>query len=246
MPVVPFIPTIASTVGSIFGGKRATQAAQQRSPEEQQALQGGQAAGSALAGQGTNLFGTGTGMMTTGQQTLAQPTNYYQKLLGGNRALQTQAISAPRGAISDVYRGAERSLEKGGVRGAERDVQQGELSRQRAGQISSLITGVQPSAAQALTGIGQQQVQSGAGIAGQGVGATGQSGNLFAALLGQGAQNRMYARQEGEKAGGGFGSILFDILKGVGSKGGGFTGGIKQTPVKDLLKYLPNQQAGPF
>ena len=224
MPVTPFIPMIASTVGGLIGGKKATQAAQTRSPEEAAALTGAQGAGTALQSQGANLFGTGTGMMTTGQQTLAQPTGYFQKLLGGNRALQSQAIASPRAAISDVYRGAERSLDKGGVRGAERDVQQGELGRQRAGQISSLITGVQPAAAQALTGIGQQQVQSGAGIAGQGASATQAGGNLFANLLGQGAQNRAYGRSEGEKTGTSFGSILFDLLKGVGgkAKSGGF------------------------
>jgi len=211
-PVVPFIPAIGGAIAGVFGGKKATAAAQKRSPEEATALTGGQAAGSALAGQGAGLFGTGTGMVRQGEQTLAQPTSYYQKLLGGNRALASQAVSAPRAAISDVYRGAGRSLEQSGVRGAQRDVAKGELSRQRAGQISSLITGVQPGAADALTGIGQTQVGQGAGMAATGVGATGASGSLFSNLLGQGTENRKYARGEGEKFGAGFGGLIFDLL----------------------------------
>lgn len=200
--IIPFIPTIAGAVGGIFGGKKATSSAMTRSPEEQAALRGGQQAGSTLTGQGT-------GMVTGGQQTLAGPTGYYQKLLSGNRALASQAVAAPRAAISDVYRGAERGLEHSGVRGAARDVASGELARQRAGQMSSLITGVQPLAAEALTGIGQTQTA-------QGVGAVGAGGNIFSRLLDQGTANRQYGRQEGEKFGSGFGGLIFDILNATG------------------------------
>jgi hypothetical protein len=210
--VVPFLPTIGSAIGGRFAGKGATAAAQKRSPEEALSLTGAQGAGSALAGMGRGLYGTGTGMVRQGQTTLAQPTSYYQKLLGGNRALASQAVAAPRTQISDVYRGAERNLEQSGVRGASRDVAKGEIARQRAGQISSLITGVQPGAAGALTSIGENQTTQGAGIAGQGVGATGAAGGLFSGLLGQGTANRQYARGEGEKFGSGFGGLIFDIL----------------------------------
>lgn len=212
MPVVPFIPMIASTVGGMIASKKAQSSAQKRSPEEATALGGAQAAGGASAGQGQNLFGTGTGMVAEGQQTLAQPTGYFQKLLSGNRATMSQAVSQPRAAISDTYRGAERSLEQGGVRGAARDVAKGELGRNRAGQMSSLITGVQPMAAQALTGIGQTQTGQGAGVAGQGVGATGQAGNIFGNLLGPGFENRKYAAGEGEKFGSNVGGLIFDVL----------------------------------
>jgi hypothetical protein len=225
---MPFIPAIGSAIGGIFGGKKATAAAQKRSPEEATALAGGQAAGTALAGQGAGLYGTGTGMVRQGETTLAQPTSYYQRLLSGNRALASQAVAAPRAAISDVYRGAERNLEQGGVRGAARDVAKGEIARSRASQISGLITGVQPGAASALTGIGQGQVGAGAGIASTGVGATGASGSLFANLLPQGMANRQYARGEGEKFGTGFGGLIFDILSGV--KGVKKKGGIPSAP----------------
>lgn len=215
-PLMPFIPAIGGAIGGIIGGKKATSSAMQRSPEEQQALTGAQGAGTALAGQGTGLFNTGTGMVGQGQATVAGPTSYYQKLLGGNRALASQAIAAPRAAISDVYRGAERGLEQGGVRGAQRDVAKAELARGKAGQISSLITGVQPGAAGALTSIGENQTSQGAGLAATGVGATGSSGNIFQNLLGQGTANRKYGRAEGEKFGTGFGGLIFDLLNASG------------------------------
>lgn len=208
MPVVPFLPLVASTVGGIFGGKKATSSAMTRSPEEQQALGGAQGA----AG---NLATTGAGLISQGQQTQAPATNYFDTLLRGNRAQQAQATAAPRAAIGDVYRGAERGLDQAGVRGAQRDVASGELGRQKAGQIASLVTGVQPGAAQALTGIGQAQIGEGAPMLGQ-------SGSLYSNLLGQGTQNRKYGREEGEKTGGAFGGLIFDMLKGVGKgKGGG-------------------------
>jgi hypothetical protein len=223
-PVVPFIPTIAGAIGGIIGGKKETSAAMKRSPEEQQALTGAQGAAGSLGTQGSSLFKSGTGMVQQGQSTLSQPTNYYSKLLSGNRASQSQAVAAPRGAISDTYRGASRSLEQSGVRGASRDQAQSDLSRQRAGQISSLITGVQPAAAGALTSIGENQTSQGAGMASTGVGATASSGNVFANLLNQGNANRQYGRKEGQNFGSGFGGLIFDMLNKTGKGGQGVTG----------------------
>jgi hypothetical protein len=207
MPVVPFIPMIASTVGGIIGGKKAQSAAQQRSPEEQQALGGAQTAA-------TNLNTSGAQLTDTGQDTQRPATSYFDTLLRGNRAQMAGATAAPRAALTDVYRGAGRNLEQSGVRGAQRDVASGELNRQRASQIGSLVTGVQPAAASALTSIGQTQTQ-------QGLGATQAGGSLSANILGQGFQNRKYAREEGEKTGKGIGGLLFDVLKGTKLGGGG-------------------------
>ena len=46
-------------------------------------------------------------------------------------------------------------------------------------------------------------------------------GNIYQNLLTAGAQNREYARGEGEKAGKGIGGFLFDILSGGGNFGFG-------------------------
>jgi hypothetical protein len=219
-PALPYaIKGGAALLGGMLG-KKAQAGAQKRSGEEQISLTGGQGA----AG---NLASTGASMTETGQATQRPATSYYDTLLRGNRAQMAQATAAPRAAITDVYRGAERSVERSGVQGAAKDVQTGELNRQRASQLSSLVTGVQPAAADALTGIGQQQTSTG-------VSASGTAGSIYGGLLGQGAGNRMYAREEGEKAGKGIGGLLFDVAS------GSFGGLGKKKPVLPSRQTVPN------
>lgn len=221
--LAPAMPLIVKGGAALLGGmlgKKAQSSAMKRSPEEQTALTGAQGA----AG---NLATTGAGMTETGQATQRPATSYFDTLLRGNRASMAQATAAPRAAITDVYRGAERGVERSGVQGAARDVQTGELNRQRASQLSSLVTGVQPAAAEALTGIGQQQTS-------QGIGATGNAGSIYGGLLPQGAANRQYAREEGEKAGKGIGGLLFDVAS------GGFSGLAKKKPVLPSRQTVPN------
>lgn len=228
MPVVPFIPTIASTAGSIIGGvlagKKATSSAQKRSPEELKALEGAHGAAGQLMGQSNKLLGFG-------MPYVKQAGDYYSTLLGGNRAAMTQAVAGPRAGITDIYRGAERNLERSNVRGAARDVAQAELGRERAGKVASLVTGVQPFAAEGLANLGLPLIQAGQYGAGQ-------AGSLYGNLLSQGAANRQYAREEGEKASAGFGGLIFDILKGVG--GGGKKSGL--LPGRDIF----NKQTYPM
>lgn len=219
---IPLAIQGASMIGGAIASRRAQKKAMERSPEEAVDVSGAQGAGKQLAGAGTALT-------TTGMETQAPATGYFSSLLRGNRAMQSQAVAAPTAAVRDVYRGAERNLERSGVRGAARDVAKSELGRERASRISSLVTGVQPAAAEALTGIGQQQIN-------QGLGATANAGTLFSNLLPQGFQNRAYARQEGEHAGQQWGSLIFDVLSGtLGSKMGG--GGGKS--------ILPSRQTTP-
>lgn len=209
MPVVPFLPLIASgasALGGAFAAKKAQAAAQKRSPEELAALTGAQGAAGTLSTGGKEA-------LTTGAETQAPATNYFKTLLSGNRAQQSQAVAAPTAAISDIYSGASRNLEQSGVRGAQKDVATADLGRQRAGQIAGLVTGVQPAAANALTSIGQVQQQRGAGM-------TAQAGATYSNLLGQGSINREYARGEGEKAGDRIGSLIFDTIRGVGGSFG--------------------------
>lgn len=228
-PAVPWIAKGASLLGGFLGGKKAQSSAMQRSPEEAASLTG--AAGSAgdLTRSGTGMLRGGMNLLQTGQQTQAPATSYYSTLLRGNRAAQSQAVAAPRAAISDVYGGAEKGLEKSGLRGASRDVAAGELQREKAGKISSLITGVQPGAANALANIGGEQTAQGINFAGQGANAFANSGSIYSNLLGQGFQNRAYGRQEGERASQPIGGFLFDILSGTlgkkFGKGGGVAGG---------------------
>lgn len=203
-PALPWISKGAAIVGGFLGGRKAQSSAQKRSPEEAMAMQGAQGAAGDLSQQGHTLTNTGLPAVNSA-------TNYWQTLLGGNRAAMGVATAAPRAAITDQYRGAERGLERSGVRGGVRDLLKGEMSRDRAGDTARLTTGVQPMAAEQLGTLGSN-------VLGQGTNALGNAGNLWGGLLGEGFRNRVYARQEGEHAGGSLGSMIFDILGGLGGK----------------------------
>lgn len=203
-PAVPWIIKGGSILGGMIAGKKAQSSAMQRSPEEQAALQGAQGAAGTLTTQGQSLIGQGTPM-------LGQAGNYWQTLLQGNRGAMAQATAGPRAALTDIYRGAEKNLERSGVRGATRDVAAAELGRDRAGQIARLTTGIQPQAAQNLAQVGSELLGTGAPMLGQ-------AGSIWGNLLGQGQQNRVYARGEGEKAGKAWGGLIFDILQGTFGK----------------------------
>ena len=192
---------LGSSIAGHFVGKKAQKSAMQRTPEELAALTGATGA----AGQ---LRQTGGELITSGRETLAGPRGYWQKLLGGNRAAMAQAVAGPRAALTDVYRGAERGLERSGVRGAQRDVATAELGRDRASRIAGLTTGVQPFAAQALTDIGGTELGYGAPMLGE-------AGGIFQNLLGMGAANRYYGRGQGKEASEKFGNLLFDMLSGI-------------------------------
>lgn len=229
MPVaVPLIGAAITGVGGLIGKKvqdSTTKAAQQRSPEEIAAMGGENAAAGNLAASGAGLTKSGMQTTATGLGTMAPAASYFSTLLNGNRAAQSQATAAPRGAITDTYRGAEKSLEQSGVRGASADVAKGELARNKAGAISGLITGVQPGAANALTGIGAQQAQIGATQTGQGNQATQGAGSIYGNVLGAGQQNRQNAynigNAEGTKVGNAFGGFAANLMNYYGGKGSG-------------------------
>lgn len=200
----PFVLKAGAAIGGSLFGKFLQGNAQKRSPEESAALGGAQGAAKGLTTQGNNLISQGSPYMQ-------QAGSYWSTLLNGNRAQMSQATAAPRASITDVYRGAESNLERSGVRGAARDVATAELGRDRASKIAGLTTGVQPYAAQQLGSLGGDLTRTGSGLLAS-------SGSIWGNLLGQGYQNRVYARGEGEKGGGAIGSMIFDILSGTFGK----------------------------
>lgn len=236
-PAMPWILQGGAALASGLLGKKSQTSAMQRSPEEKLALGGAQNAaigmqqtGAGLIKSGQGTTGRGVNTIQQGIDTLSGPASYWSRLLGGNRASMAQATAAPRGAITDVYRGAEKGLERSGVRGAQRDVAKSELGRDRAGKIAGLTTGVQPMAAQNLADIGDRYGNMGAVLAGAGTDTTrtgaglqGNAASIFSSLLGQGAANRAYGRQEGENTSRNIGSFLFDMLSGImkNRRGGG-------------------------
>lgn len=208
----PAIGIGSSLLGSWIGSK-STQSAMQRTPEEQRALAGGQREAGFLAKQGTMLTQAGMPAVTGA-------TDYYTALLRGNRAQMGLATAAPRAALTEQYRGAERGLERSGVRGATKELARAELSRDRASRVAGLTTGVQPMAAQALGGLGTT-------LTGQGTAAHYGAGANYAGLLRAGTENRVYGREQGQQAGSAWGSTIFDLLGGGmgGGSGSGSSGG---------------------
>jgi hypothetical protein len=197
-------PAITQGVGAgvgIYAGKKMQQAAQQRSPEEQAALGGAQGVAGQAAGMAGQLYGEG-------RPYLKQAGNYFSTLLGGNRAAMQQAVAGPTAQLTDVYRGAERGLERSGVRGAQRQVAAGDLARDRASKIAGLTTGIQPYAAEQLGKLGSDYLQNAAPLYGT-------AGGVYSNLLGQGARNREYARGEGQKGGEQIGAIIRDAGQAV-------------------------------
>ena len=227
-PAIPAIIKGGAAIGGALLGRKAQSSAQKRSAEEQVDVSGAQNAG-------TGLMQAGAQQVAAGQPAQAKASTYYQTLLRGNRAQQSQAVAAPMAAVTDIYRGAERNLERSNIRGAARDVASAELGRQRASQMASLVTGVQPAAAAALENIGTTQVN-------QGMAGVESGGQLFSQLLPYGQQNRVYARGEGEKAGKAIGGFIFDILGGSFKKGGGGGGLLPSRPTSGPYGFLPSGQ----
>ncbi len=217
MPVVPLVIMAGGAIISHYAAKSAAAQAAKLSPAEQTA-QGGAQTGAA------KLQSSGSAQLDTGAETQKPATNYYDTLLHGNRAEMAGATAAPKAQLTDVYAGAQRNLDQTGVRGAQKDVASADLNKNRAAGIASLVTGVQPAAAGALTSIGQtQQAQGGAMV--------GSSNSTYNQLLGSGAQNRQQANVAGTNAAAAVGSLATSaasIYSGGAAKPpsyGGTTGG---------------------
>lgn len=154
--VIPLVATGISAYGAFKNSKAAGAAGKQ-----QNALLGEQASS---ARQGRTI---GTGLVQAGMPATQSALSYYAKLLQGNRAAMSQATAGANRQITDVYRGAERGLERQGVRGGVQQTALAELSRDRAASIAGLTTGQQGGAANALADIGGQLTQQGmSGISG--------------------------------------------------------------------------------
>jgi hypothetical protein len=181
----PIIAQGAGIVGGIYAGKAMTKSAAQRSPEELAAL-----ANSNKAAAGMN--DAGNEMLSESRPYMRKAGGYYSTLLGGNRAAMQQATAAPRAMLQEQLRGQEGKLATSGIRGAARDVIGGQMSRDNAGKVAGLTTGVQPYAAEQLAKLGTDQAQ----LAGP---MLANAGNIYSNLLGKGFENRKYSREEGAK-----------------------------------------------
>ena len=208
------VPLALSGGQAIFGAiqnHKANKALKAAQAERSGMLTGATGATNSLQQSGNQLTQSGMGAVNPA-------LGYYQTLLGGNRAAMAGATAGARGAITDQYRGAERSIEQSGARGAGADQLRGDLLRDRTSKISGLTTGVQPMAAEALSGIGSNLI-------GQGGNRLQGAGGLWGSLLGNSQRNVGDMQQRADTTGAQFGSSLFDVLGGLSKmkfgKGGG-------------------------
>lgn len=206
---MPAVPAIIGAGGSIVGGllgHKASQQAQQRSPEEQALLNSQTQAINQGRQQSAQMFGSA---MPAINQTLG----YYRALLGGNRAQMGLATAGARGSIADTYKGATRGLVASGVRGGVLDQAKADLARDRTRAIAGLTSGVQPMAAQGLAGTAAPLVSGTIANNAAGLSATN-------ALLGNEMQNRQIGQQAGQQTGAGVGALIADLLSAYGGRGG--------------------------
>lgn len=194
------IPAIGLGISAFSAWKNARAAG--KAGAAQNAMLGEQAASARL---GRN---TGYGMVQAGLPATMSSINYFAKLLQGNRATMQQAVAGPMRQITDTYRGAERGLERQGIRGGVRETAMAELNRDRAANIAGLTTGVQGQAANALADIGSSLTSQGmSGISG----AAGQFGSAASGYGGQATDFRNAQREDMKGIGFSLGE-LFKIL----------------------------------
>jgi hypothetical protein len=198
---IPFIPMAVSGVGGFLAKKFGL-----GGPSKQE-----QALNQQQAGNAAQLNEQGTGMFKYGNPLLQQSTSYYQRLLNGNRAAMTQAVQPEIAGITDTYRGAERGLERSGIRGPARDVASAELTRDRAGKVASLIPNVRPMAAAAVGDAGRFGIQ-------QGQAAQQASSGIYDRLISGGREDRKSQNETQGAFGKTLGTMTADAMKAFGKK----------------------------
>lgn len=132
------------------------------------------------------LQGSGESVYNVGMPAYTQAMNYISTILGPSKAGAARAIGPQAGGISDVYAGAQRSLEASGLRGGALDQVRANLQTQRARDIGNLI----PQAQQAALGTA---VSGGLAGINTGLGANQAAAGLQQNLLQIGQANRQFA-----------------------------------------------------
>lgn len=197
--LAPAMPWIVQGAGALYGYLSNRSASKKANAERGTALAGAQGTADWLGQEGTSLTNQGRGGLGKAQ-------GYWETLMHGNRAQMAQATAAPAGAIRDLYRGAERGIDRAGIRGGSRDMAFADLARERAGKIAGLTTGVQAQAAQGLAETSTPMLAAGTGLR---LGA----GNLWSNLLAQGSARVNQVDANGRANGAAVGQMLSDMMK---------------------------------
>jgi hypothetical protein len=143
-------------------------------------------------------FGLAKQQLGYGNMDLSQAANWYKNLLAGGPAAQ-QATGPYASLLGQAYSGARQGIQAFTPRGGEQNLALAQNYNQQANDIARLYAGMQPLAAQGLTGIGSAYLGSGAQFNPQ--------ASPYAAMAAyqMGGQNAM-------NAGTGFGNLLYNSI----------------------------------
>lgn len=112
--------------------------------------------------QGLNLAGgAGTSLFGQGSSILSQPIQFFQALLSGDPTAIQNALAPTAATIRQQFVAPTQQAQQYTPRGGYGAATQAELPFAEASQIGNAALGLQPAAAQALTGIGTGQEQLG-------------------------------------------------------------------------------------
>jgi hypothetical protein len=181
---LPFISAGIGGAGAIssgIGGKKA-QKKQNELAQQQLGLQRDQ-------------YGTAQKQLGMGNQAIAPAQGYFNALLQGGQAAR-EAVGPYASLISQAGQGTNNAILAGTPRGGEQNLAIAQNRMNTGNQIAGLYKGMQPLAAEGLTGIGSQYLSSGA--------AFNPNPNIGGAFGAYGQQ-----QQNAQQAGQGFGNILY-------------------------------------
>jgi hypothetical protein len=161
----------------------------------------------------------GKKLLGEAESTLKLPTDYWSKLLSGDRTQMMQAEAPEIQNIADLYAQQRKNISMFTPQGGGQTAALTEAPFQQARDVGTLLEKARPQAAAALQSIAQEQ----GALAGQTIGEGLQAGTLslnavadqINALLGKSAQDMPYQAD--------IGSGLYSALFGKGGGGGTYT-----------------------
>lgn len=196
----------AAQVGiAAYGAYRShRQASEQRQKED--------AANKAQQGISSDFMGRGRALLDQGGEALQRSGQYFTRLASGDRGTMAQELAPDVQNVNDVYGGARRSLSRF-LRGPEKDMQLGELERERAGGVARIFRDARPNAVARLLDFGSSTTGMGGGFLERAAGIQGGLGRQF-------TQNRFRAEDQEHESGQEFGSVLADLLRQYAQRSG--------------------------
>lgn len=168
----------------------------------------------ATAAEQQQLSEQSTAFGNAGQQ-LGTAANYWNALLKGGQAAMN-AVGPTASLVGQNAEGARQAIQAYTPRGGEQNLALAQNWNTASNNIARLYAGMQPLAAQGLTGIGNSWLQAGAPQVGSGIaGLVSQQGMSNTGAAGAGSMLYNSLSKQGQGGGGG----------GMGGKAGGMGGG---------------------